>query len=75
MFINNAKIDRIFVFLVLEQLEWRILSLQIVDIDAKEGKDVDKIERNDRMRSDASLLSEKYMKFLTVIFRLSGLMP
>ena len=75
MFINNAKIDRIFVFLVLEQLEWRILSLQIVDIDAKEGKDVDKIERNDRMRSDASLLSEKYMKFLTVIFRLYGLMP
>jgi len=75
MFINKAKIDRIFVFLVLEQLEWRILSLQIVDIDAKEGKDVDKIERNDRMRSDASLLSEKYMKFLTVIFRLSGLMP
>ena len=71
MIINNAKIDRIFVFLVLQQLEWRILSLQIVDFDAKEGKDADKIERNDQMRSDASLLTEKYMK-LTVIFRLPG---
>ena len=42
MFLNNAKIDRILIFLVLQQLEWRMLSLQIVDIDAKEGKDVDK---------------------------------
>ena len=59
MFINNVKIERIFIFLVLQQLEWRIFSLLIVDIDAKEGKDVDKIGRNDRRRSDASLLSKK----------------
>ena len=59
MFINNAKIDRIFIFLVLQQLEWRILSLLIVDVDAKEGKDVEKIGQNDRRRSDASFLLKK----------------
>ena len=71
MFKNNAKIDRIIVFLVLQQLEWRIISLQIEDIDAKGGKDVDKIGRNDRRRSVASLLSEINMK-LTVTFRFPG---
>ena len=59
MLIKNAKIDGTFIFLDLQQLEWRILSLLIVDIDAKVGKDVDKIGRNDRKRSDASLLSKK----------------
>jgi hypothetical protein len=53
MFKHNAKIEQIFIFLVLQQLEWRIVPLLIVDIDAKEGKDVDKIGRNDRRRSDA----------------------
>ena len=54
MFTKNAKIDQTFIFLDLQQLKWRILSLLIVDIDAKEGKDVDKIGRNDRRRSDAN---------------------
>jgi hypothetical protein len=53
MFKHNAKIERIFIFLVLQQLEWRIVPLLIIDIDAKEGKDVDKIGRNYRRRSDA----------------------
>ena len=43
MFKHNAKIEQIFIFLVLQQLEWRIVPLLIVDIYAKEGKDVDKL--------------------------------
>ena len=51
---RTLKSSVIFIFLVLQQPEWRIVPLLIVDIDAKEGKDVDKIGRNDRRRSDAN---------------------
>ena len=58
MIINDAKIEHILIFLVLQQLEWCILSHEIVDIDAKEGKYEVGKGRNYQRRSNASLLTK-----------------
>ena len=59
MIINDAKIEHILIFLVLQQLEWCILSPLIVDIDAKEGKYEVGKGRNYQRGSKARFLTKK----------------
>ncbi len=56
---KNDKIEQIYIFQALKQLERFIFPPLIVNIDAKEGNYVDKKGPKDRRRSNASLEGKK----------------